>query len=84
MITALMNAMREQAPKETRMLQRRGPTAWEDHVRAVVARTRETLDPGGKIAAQGGPEAAQINEVVQAEALAELLTPISDKAPETM
>lgn len=84
MITSLMNAMREQAPAETRKLQRRSPTAWEDHVLAVVKRTHETMDPGGKIAAQGPNEAQMLHEAIFHEALAELTSPLSEKAPETM
>ena len=73
MITALMEAMIAQAPKKARALQNRGPDAMETAVRAAANRAHETLDPGGKISAQGQNEAQMVNEQAFQDALAELI-----------
>lgn len=73
MITALMQAMIEQAPKQARALQDRGPDAMETAVRAAANRAHETLDPDGTISARGPNEAQTINEQAFRDALAELI-----------
>lgn len=72
MITALMEAMIAQAPQKARTLQNRGPDAMEKAVREAANRAHETLDPGGKISAQGPNEAQMVNEQAFQDALAEL------------
>lgn len=70
---ALMKAMIEQAPKEARKIQKRGPNALADHVSAVVARTRANLDQNPKTDDPAGD--VMMREMVMAEALAELTQP---------
>lgn len=68
--SALMKAMIEQAPKEARKIQRRGPNALKEHVSAVVARTEANLNPNPQASDPAGD--VMMREMVMAEAMAEL------------
>lgn len=70
MLTELMQAVIEQAPKTARRLQRQGPQALETAARASLKRARETMAPDGL---PEEPNAARsMREMILADALAEM------------